>query len=79
MALAVVNELGELLANGIDIVETWQRHIAVEVGCRRSWVNSKDLDWDIILLEFHRHDTRHRILRSLTCNVCQRMPVRTYL
>ena len=79
MTLAIIDKLGELLAHGVNVVETRQSHIAVEVGSRRSWMNSKDLDRDIVLLELHCHDTRHRILRSLTCNVCQRMPVRTHL
>ncbi len=79
MTLAIVDKFGELLAHGVDVVETRQSHITVEVGSRRSRVNGENLNRDIILLELHSHDTRHRILRSLTCHVCQRMPVRTHL
>ena len=51
MVLTVIDEFGKLLADGLDVVETGQCHIAVEVGSGGSWVNGEN---------FHR---RFRLLK----------------
>ena len=79
MALTIIDQFGKLLTNGFDVVETWERHIAIEIGGRGTWVDGEYLNRGVRLLEFNRHDTHHRVLSSLAGDLCQRMPVGTDL
>ena len=79
MVLAIVDQLGKLIAYGFDVVEAWERHIAIEVSGGWTWVNREDFYRRVSLLEFNGHHTHHGILRSLAGNVSQGMPVWTDL
>ena len=79
MVFAIFYQFGELLANGLDVVEAGEGHVAVEIGGRGAWVNREDLYRRAGLLEFDGHHTHHRILCGLAGNVGQRMPVGTDL
>ena len=59
MVLTVIDEFGELLANGLDIMETWKSHIAVQVGGGGTWVNREDLNGCASLLELDGHWKSH--------------------
>ena len=41
MVLTIVDEFGELLANGLDVVETGEGHITVEIGGRGALVSGR--------------------------------------
>jgi hypothetical protein len=41
MALTIIDQFGELLANGLDVVETGEGHVAVEIGGRGALVSAK--------------------------------------
>ena len=43
MVLAVVDQLGKLLADGLDIVETRERHVAIQIGSGGTWVKCTSL------------------------------------
>ena len=79
MVLAVIDQFSELLAYGLNVVETGERHVAVEVGCRRTGVNGEDFHRRLALLEFDGHHTHHGVLGSLAGNVGQWVPVGTDL
>ena len=77
MVLAVVDEVGELRAYGLDVVEARQRHVAIQVGGGGTWVYGEDLYRRVGLLELDGHHTHHRVLSRLAGNISQRMPVGT--
>ena len=43
MVLAVIDQLGKLLADGLDIVETRERHVAIQIGSGGTWVKCTSL------------------------------------
>ena len=57
MVLSVINQFGKFLADGLDVVETREGHIAVEISGRGAWVNGEDFHRCIVLLKFNRHHT----------------------
>ena len=44
MTLTIIDQFGKLLTNGFDVVETWERHIAIEIGGRGTWVDGEYLN-----------------------------------
>ena len=79
MALFVVDKIGKLGTNGIDVMEPRERHIAIEVGGSGSWVYGEYLQRSALLLELHRQYAHHGILCRLAGYVCQWMPIRANL
>ena len=65
MILAVVDELGHFLTYRLDIVETWQCHVTIQIGGGGAWVNRENLYWGVALLELDGHHTHHGILGGL--------------
>ena len=77
MVLAVVDQLGKLLADSFDVVEARERHVAIEIRCGGAWVNGEDSHRRTSLLEFDGHHAHHRILCCLAGDIGQGVPVGT--
>ena len=79
MVLSIVNQFGKRLSHGLDVVESRERHIAVQVGSGGTRVNGENLHGSVALLKFDSHNAHHRILGRLAGYIGQRMPVGTDL
>ena len=77
MVLAVVDQLGKLLADGLDVVETRERHVAIQIGSGWTRVNGEDFHRGVALLEFDGHHAHHGVLGCLAGDIGQWVPIGT--